>query len=100
MVKDNSVGVNRLKLPRKTTEEQEIFFRKFLDFSSFLLKNHLIHFLIYTTVFLRFQVIRKKEIKRVVKKTFAECKSTGVKKMLLRAVNSYIGLRERRILNI
>lgn len=53
VVKDNFVGVNLVRLPGRATEEQKIIFRKFFDFSSFFLKNHLRHFLIYTTIFLK-----------------------------------------------
>lgn len=39
-------------------------------------------------------------MKRVVGKTFDECKSAGVKKIRLRAASSYAGISERQILRI
>ena len=49
--RDNFVGVNLLRLPGRTTGEQEIIFRKILDLSSFLLKNHLEYFLIHRILY-------------------------------------------------
>ena len=46
------------------------------------------------------QVVKKSEVRKVVDKTFDACKSAGVKKLRVRAAESYSGLSENKILEI
>ena len=45
-------------------------------------------------------VVKKSEIPKVVDKTFDACKSAWVKKLCVRAAESYAGLSENKILEI
>ena len=45
-------------------------------------------------------VVKKSEVRKVVDKTFDACKSAGVKKLRVRAAESYSGLSENKILEI
>ena len=45
-------------------------------------------------------MVKKSEFRKVVDKTFAACKSAGVKKLRVRAAESYAGLSENKILEI
>ena len=45
-------------------------------------------------------MVKKSEFRKVVDKTFAACKSAGVKKLRVRAAESYAGLNENKILEI
>lgn len=76
MVKDNLDGLNLFRLSGRTTDEQENI-GKILDFSSFLLKKHLKHFLIYQILYYHiFEISNYKKHRNQTggKKTFAECK--------------------------
>ena len=46
------------------------------------------------------QVVKKSEVRKVADKTFDACKSAGVKKLRVRAAESYAGLNENKILEI
>ena len=45
-------------------------------------------------------MVKKSEVRKVVDKTFDACKSAGVKKLRVRAAESYSGLSENKILEI
>ena len=52
------------------------------------------------TIFYRWKKVWKSEVRKVVDKTFDACKSAGVKKLRVRAAESYSGLSENKILEI
>ena len=45
-------------------------------------------------------MVKKSIVRKVVDKTFDACKSAGVKKLLIRAAESYAVLSERKILQV
>ena len=45
-------------------------------------------------------MVKKSEVRKVVDKTFGACKITSVKKLCIRAIESYAGLSERKILEV
>ena len=45
-------------------------------------------------------MVKKSEVRKVVDKTFDACKSAGVKKLRVRAAESYGGLSESKILEM
>ena len=46
------------------------------------------------------QVVKKSEVRKVADKTFDACKSAGVKKLRVRAAESYAGLSKNKILQV
>lgn len=55
---------------------------------------------LYHDIVSQLQVVKQFEVGTIVNKTFNSCKSAGVKKLRIRASESYAGLSERKILDI